>query len=109
MRLSIEGSKLLLRREDPCFSHPLRGACRAAKLKPRIKMERELMSNANSWNTARPALYPLAPLPASALAGVRRRRTFAILLDLIFVSFLSFAIFFVLGVLTLGLAWLVLP
>jgi uncharacterized RDD family membrane protein YckC len=67
------------------------------------------MSNANSWSTTRPAVYPLAPLPASALAGVRRRRIFAILLDLILVSILSFAIFFALGLLTLGIAWLLLP
>jgi uncharacterized RDD family membrane protein YckC len=68
------------------------------------------MSNANSWNAAaRPSVYPLAPLPASALAGVRRRRIFAILLDLIFVAILSFMITFVLGVLTLGIAWLILP
>jgi uncharacterized RDD family membrane protein YckC len=68
------------------------------------------MSNANSWNAAaRPAVYPLAPLPASALAGVRRRRIFALLLDLIFVTLLSFAIFLVLGVVTFGIAWLLLP
>ncbi len=67
------------------------------------------MSNANSWGPARSAVYPLAPLPASALAGVRRRRIFALLLDLILVSVLSFAIFFGLGLLTLGVAWLFLP
>jgi uncharacterized RDD family membrane protein YckC len=67
------------------------------------------MSNANSWTTARPAVYPLAPLPASALEGVRRRRLFAILLDLILVSILSFIVFFGLGLLTLGIAWLLLP
>ena len=67
------------------------------------------MTEANSWNAGRPAVYPLAPLPASALEGVRRRRIFAILLDLILVSLLSFAIFFGLGLLTLGIAWLLLP
>ncbi len=67
------------------------------------------MTDANSWATSRPAVYPLAPLPASALEGVRRRRVFAILLDLILVSLLSFAIWFVLGLLTLGIAWLLLP
>lgn len=67
------------------------------------------MSNANSWDPARPAVYPLAPLPASALAGVRRRRIFALFLDLILVSILSLAIFFGLGLLTLGVAWLFLP
>jgi uncharacterized RDD family membrane protein YckC len=67
------------------------------------------MSDVNGWNASRPAVYPLAPLPASALEGVRRRRVFALLLDLILVSLLSFAIFFGLGLLTLGIAWLFLP
>ncbi|WP_374545822.1 RDD family protein [Rhodoblastus sp.] len=67
------------------------------------------MSNANSWGAPRPAVYPLAPLPASALAGVRRRRIAAVLLDLILVSILSAVLFIVLGVLTLGIAWLFLP
>ncbi len=68
------------------------------------------MSNANSWNTAgHPVVYPLAPLPASALAGVRRRRMAALVLDLILVTFLTVALFLVLGLLTLGLAWFILP
>jgi uncharacterized RDD family membrane protein YckC len=67
------------------------------------------MSNAKSWDTASQPVYPLAPLPASALAGVRRRRVFAFLLDLILVTILSAVIFFVLGLLTLGIAWLFLP
>jgi uncharacterized RDD family membrane protein YckC len=68
------------------------------------------MSNVHGWNAPGPtAVYPLAPLPASALAGVRRRRMAAICLDLVLVSFLSVAIFFVAGLLTLGLAWLILP
>jgi uncharacterized RDD family membrane protein YckC len=67
------------------------------------------MSNANSWDATRPAVYPLAPLPASALAGVRRRRIFAILLDLILVTILSAVLFVALGLLTFGLAWLFLP
>ncbi len=68
------------------------------------------MSNVNGWSTsAQPAVYPLAPLPASALAGVRTRRMTAILLDLILVSFVSLGIFLLLGFVTLGLAWLILP
>ncbi len=67
------------------------------------------MTEANSWNAGHPAVYPLAPLPASALEGVRRRRIFAIMLDLILVTLLSVAIFFGLGLLTLGIAWLLLP
>jgi uncharacterized RDD family membrane protein YckC len=68
------------------------------------------MSNVNGWNaTGRAAVYPLAPLPASALQSVRRRRIAALFLDLILVSFLSVGIFMVLGVLTLGIAWLILP
>jgi uncharacterized RDD family membrane protein YckC len=68
------------------------------------------MSNANSWSgAARPAVYPLAPLPASALAGVRRRRMVAVMLDLILVTILSGVLFIVLGLLTFGIAWLFLP
>jgi uncharacterized RDD family membrane protein YckC len=68
------------------------------------------MSNVNGWNAAgRTAVYPLAPLPASALQSVRRRRIAALFLDLILVSILSVAIFVVLGLLTLGIAWLILP
>ena len=48
------------------------------------------MSNANGWNTVgATAVYPLAPLPASALQGVRTRRMTAVLLDLILVTILS--------------------
>ncbi len=68
------------------------------------------MSNANGWNgVGATAVYPLAPLPASALQGVRTRRMTAVLLDLILVTILSTLIFFVLGLLTLGVAWLLLP
>lgn len=73
------------------------------------------MNNANGWNVAgqtsaaQTAVYPLGPLPASALQGVRTRRMTAILLDLILISFVSVGLFLVLGVLTLGLAWLLLP
>ncbi len=73
------------------------------------------MSNANGWNVAgqtpagQTAVYPLAPLPASALQGVRTRRMTAIVLDLILVSFVSVGLFLLLGVLTLGVAWLLLP
>jgi len=69
------------------------------------------MSNANSWTTARPAVYPLAPLPASALEGVRSRRICAVLLDLILVSLLCLLVVFAfvaLGPVTLGATWLVL-
>jgi uncharacterized RDD family membrane protein YckC len=68
------------------------------------------MSNVNGWSaTAQTAVYPLAPLPASALQGVRRRRIVALLVDLILVSFLSVGLFVLLGLVTLGLAWLILP
>jgi uncharacterized RDD family membrane protein YckC len=65
-----------------------------------------LPTNAPSHNV------PLGELPAPALEGVRTRRTFAILFDLIFVSIIVAAAFFVLailGVLTFGLAWLAVP
>jgi len=68
------------------------------------------MSNVHGWNTSgQTAVYPLAPLPASALESVRRRRMAAICLDLILVSILSVGTFIVFGLLTLGIAWLILP
>jgi len=80
------------------------------------------MTNANGWNAnvagqsassqtipGPAAVYPLAPLPASALQGVRTRRVVAVMLDLILVTLLSMTIFVVLGFLTLGLAWIILP
>ncbi|MGE3245642.1 MAG: RDD family protein [Beijerinckiaceae bacterium] len=51
-------------------------------------------------------------LPARALDGVRSRRMFAFLLDLVYVSLLVGAIvvvLFVLGIPTLGLTWLLIP
>jgi uncharacterized RDD family membrane protein YckC len=48
-------------------------------------------------------------LPAEALAGVRTRRMVALVFDLIFVSILSFLLWIVLAVLTLGLSLLILP
>ncbi len=58
------------------------------------------------WSSA----IPYAPrLPAAALAGVRSRRVFALAIDLIIVSLLSFGIWLGLGFLSLGLFWLFLP
>ncbi len=83
------------------------------------------MSNVNGWTQpGQPAVYPLAPLPASALESVRRRRMTAILLDFVIVSLLSIApflliafvtlglspiAFFTVGLASLGVAWLILP
>ena len=66
-------------------------------------------SNQVSASNAPGAVYPLAPLPASALDGVRRRRVMALALDLIFVTFLSVGIFLLLGVLSFGVLWFILP
>jgi uncharacterized RDD family membrane protein YckC len=55
------------------------------------------------------SVYPLAPLPASALDGVRRRRITALLLDLFFVTLLPMAIWAVLGLLSFGMLWFILP
>ncbi len=71
------------------------------------------MTNAKGWNAnaaqSASVVYPLAPLPASALQGVRTRRIVAVMLDLVLVTLLSMTIFLALGFLTLGLAWIVLP
>ncbi|SFK54359.1 RDD family protein [Methylocapsa palsarum] len=61
----------------------------------------------------RPALAPpvfmQTYLPPNALEGVRTRRMIALLLDLVLVSILSFAAWFGLAVLTLGLSIMILP
>jgi uncharacterized RDD family membrane protein YckC len=70
--------------------------------------------NPNAPNPNAPAgvdapVYPLAPLPASALDGVRRRRMGALFLDLILVTVLSVAIWLALGLLSAFLLWFILP
>jgi uncharacterized RDD family membrane protein YckC len=62
----------------------------------------------NSTSTAQP-VYGVADLPPAALAGVRRRRIFAIFIDFIVVSILSCTIWLALTVATLGLSAAVLP
>jgi len=58
------------------------------------------------WSSAIPYA---SRLPAIALAGVRSRRIFAVVLDLIIVSLLNFGIVLGLSILTFGLIWYVLP
>jgi uncharacterized RDD family membrane protein YckC len=60
---------------------------------------------------ATPAYWP-ARLPSEALSGVRTRRTTAIVLDLIAITILFgifFTVFAVLGIVTFGLTWFVIP
>lgn len=60
---------------------------------------------------APPAYWP-ARLPYEALAGVRTRRMMALVLDLIAISILFgifFMVFVVLGVVTFGLTWFIIP
>ncbi len=70
------------------------------------------MSNPNGsgWTSNPAPIYaPRAPLPYAALAGVRTRRITAILFDLIFVTILCVSIWLVLGLLSFGILWFVLP
>jgi uncharacterized RDD family membrane protein YckC len=53
--------------------------------------------------------YAAMDLPVQALAGARRRRIFAVFLDFIIVSILSFGLWLVLLVATLGSSLAVLP
>ena len=48
-------------------------------------------------------------LPPAALAGVRSRRVFALLIDAIFISILCFGLWLTLGLLSFGFLWMVLP
>jgi uncharacterized RDD family membrane protein YckC len=53
--------------------------------------------------------YFPAVLPAAALAGVRTRRMMAVLFDLIVVGLLAATIWIVLGIVSFGLLWFILP
>src|SRR5207237_2294132 len=55
------------------------------------------------------SIYGPAGLPVGALAGVRSRRIFAVMLDFIVVSILSFTLWLVLLIATFGLTLLFLP
>lgn len=55
---------------------------------------------------------PLTTLPARALEGVRTRRMLAILIDLVAITIIvavTFVFLSILGILTFGLAWLLIP
>jgi uncharacterized RDD family membrane protein YckC len=55
---------------------------------------------------------PMADLPPRALDGVRTRRILAILVDLVVITLIvgvAFVFLSILGVLTFGLAWLLIP
>ncbi len=67
------------------------------------------MSNTTGTFPPTPQAGYAPALPHEALAGVRTRRILAVLFDLVFVYGLTLVIFLVLGVATLGLAWLLLP
>ena len=67
------------------------------------------MSETTSYPPSRPTAGYYLALPPGALSGVRTRRIFALLLDLIFVAGVSVGIFLLVGVLTLGIGWLLLP
>lgn len=65
--------------------------------------------NANRPTNVNVPVYPLAPLPSSALDGVRRRRITALALDLILVGFVSVGLWLLLGLLSFGILWFILP
>ena len=59
----------------------------------------------------RPYWYQPGP-PAAALEGVRTRRVFALLVDLILITLMAIGFFFVLlvlGIVTFGLTWFLIP
>jgi uncharacterized RDD family membrane protein YckC len=64
----------------------------------------------SAWNTPRPAApVGMGLLPYAALAGVRRRRMMAVLLDVILVGIIACFIGFALVILTFGLSLFFLP
>lgn len=48
-------------------------------------------------------------LPSYALAGVRTRRMVALWIDVFLISLICFALWFLLGLLTFGMMWMMLP
>jgi uncharacterized RDD family membrane protein YckC len=69
------------------------------------------MSNIGGFEHAQGAgpAYSAMDVPSKALAGVRRRRIFAVFLDFIIVSIVSFVLWLVLLVATLGWSLALLP
>ena len=67
------------------------------------------MSNTTGFTPSQPQAGYFQALPPQALAGVRTRRIIALLLDLVFVAGLSFVIFLLVGFVTFGIGWLLLP
>jgi len=62
-----------------------------------------------NWTKTTPATSWDDELPSYALEGVRIRRLVALWIDLILISFICFAIWLLLGLLTFGLLWMMLP
>ena len=67
----------------------------------------DMRSGTTAWQTREPMV--LGSLPYAALAGVRRRRFLAMLIDTFLVGLLSGAIMVCLAILTFGLSLLILP
>lgn len=69
------------------------------------------MTTSTGWTPFTPAVAPpiRVGLPAGALDGVRSRRVFAVCLDLLLVSVMTFGLYVALLVLTLGFSLLLLP
>jgi uncharacterized RDD family membrane protein YckC len=70
------------------------------------------MSNTGGWQRSAADFAHVPQLPAAAFAGVRTRRMVAIAIDLMFITLLflvALAILLVLGVVTFGLAWFLIP
>jgi uncharacterized RDD family membrane protein YckC len=65
-----------------------------------------------AWTNPQPGYGTAAGIPPALLEGVRTRRIFALVFDLIFLTLLVTAIFVllsVLGLLTFGVTWLLIP
>jgi uncharacterized RDD family membrane protein YckC len=70
------------------------------------------MSNPNGagWSSQPAPVYAQRqPLPYAALAGVRTRRIVAVCFDLFIVAVICTALWLVLGLLSFGILWFVLP
>ena|GEM_PF-723602 len=77
-----------------------------ADMRPEVK-SMDMRGATTAWAVPQPMTS--GRLPYAALAGVRRRRFFAMLVDMFLVGLLSFAIVACLAIVTFGLSLLILP
>ena len=67
------------------------------------------MSQSPNWTNSTIPQAPVQWMPEWALYGVRTRRMMASVIDFFFITLLCMGIWFLLGIMSLGLLWFMLP